>query len=238
MFIESDNLMPYKIVSPFLNDEKPERYLQMDEDTRKAADMRWNALPDFTAGRNVIAVADVSDLMYWPDSIEFVCPIDVSVSLAIYFAERCKGAFHNHFITFTSRPELVEVEGCDIAEKAHSCSTADWDSKTNLARVFELLLDTAAENHLPQEEMPSTLYMISYRDFDSCVEGADVADFEHAKKAFEENGYELPKVVFWNVNSRAGQQPVTEDVRGVVMVSGCTSGIFAQVMLDKADERK
>ena len=125
MSIEFKNLMPYQIVSPFLNDEEPDRYLEMDEDTRKAADMRWNALPDFTAGQNAIAVADVADLMYWPDSIEFVCPIDVAVALAIYFAERCRGKFHNHFISFTSRPEFVEVQGCDIAEKVHCCSTAD-----------------------------------------------------------------------------------------------------------------
>lgn len=230
--LHTDNVMPYEILAPYMDYYNPRFDLDLYEDARKAADVTWNALPDYTADSNAVVVADVSGSMYVPDDPNSVKPINVAVSLAIYFAERCKGAFHNHFITFTTRPELVELKGRDIVEKVRCCRDADWGGSTNLAKVFDLLLDTARKNHLPQEELPSTLYIISDMEFDSCMEGADMTNFEYAKKAFEANGYTLPNVVFWNVNSHRRQQPVTKDERGVALVSGCTPRIFAQVMPD------
>lgn len=228
--LNAKNVMPYEIVKLFLNEYGGRRAAAWDDQARRIADVTWNALPDYTADTNALVVADVSGSMY--DSLyrSSVRPIDVSVSLAIYFAERCKGRFHNHFITFTDEPELVELKGNDIAEKVEYCNNSDWGMNTNLSRVFELILEAAVENHLPQEELPSTLYIISDMEFDSCMRGAKVTNFEYAKALFEEHGYQLPQVVFWNVNSRNDQQPVTKDERGVALVSGCTPSIFAQMM--------
>ena len=49
-------------------------------------------------------------------------PMAVALSLGIYFAERNTGVFHNHFITFSARPQLVELKGRDIAEKVRYCA--------------------------------------------------------------------------------------------------------------------
>ena len=85
------------------------------------------------------------------------------------------------------------------------------------------------KNNVPQAEMPSTLYIISDMEFDCCAEGADITNFEFAKKIFAEAGYQLPRVVFWNVQSRNQQQPVTQNEQGVALVSGCSPRIFSML---------
>ena len=98
-----------------------------------------------------------------------------------------------------------------------------------MQKVFELLLDVAVENKLPQKELPEALYIISDMEFDYCVAGADITNFEYAKQQFARYGYKLPQVVFWNVQSRSAQVPVTMNEQGVVLVSGCTPRLFSMV---------
>lgn len=153
-------------------------------------------------------------------------PATVALSLGIYYAERNTGAFRNHFITFSERPQLVEIKGKTILEKVRYCSQYNEVANTNIQKVFELILQTAVKNKVPQSEMPSTLYIISDMEFDYCTKGAELTNFEYAKKIFAEAGYQLPKVVFWNVQSRNQQQPVTQNEEGVALVSGCSPRIF------------
>ena len=157
-------------------------------------------------------------------------PIEVAMSLAIYFAERNKGAFKNHFITFSENPQLVEIKGENIYEKVKYCESFNEVANTNLQAVFKLILDTAVKNNVSQKELPSTIYIISEMEFDYCVENADMTNFETAKRMFEENGYTLPDIIFWNVASRNMQLPVTQNEQGVALVSGCSPRVFSMVM--------
>ena len=52
------------------------------------------------------------------------------------------------------------------------------------------------------------------------------------KKLFNEQGYQLPDLVFWNVDSRNRQQPVRVNDQGVALVSGCNSRIFSMLKSD------
>ena len=97
------------------------------------------------------------------------------------------------------------------------------------------ILRTAVKHRLPQRELPEKLYLISDMEFDSCVGNADISNFEQAKRRFAEAGYTLPQIVFWNVDSRHCQQPVTVDDRGVALVSGCSPRIFSMVMEGELD---
>lgn len=89
-----------------------------------------------------------------------------------------------------------------------------------------MILRAAVRNKVPQEELPATLYLISDMEFNCCVRNADASNFENAKAKFAAHGYQLPKIVFWNVRSRTRQQPVTQNEQGVALVSGCTPRIF------------
>lgn len=214
---------PYEIVSPLLSG----RYISEDE--KGALDVTWRSLPDFCGDENALAVVDGSGSMYCRWYKDIPAPIDVAISLGLYFAERNRGTFANHFITFSETPRLVEVKGESLADRVAYCSSFDEVANTNLAAVFELILSAAIKGEVPQEEMPSRLYIVSDMEFDSCVEDASVTNLEYAKKLFEAKGYRLPDVVFWNVCSRNEHQPVRMNEQGVALVSGCTPRLFADI---------
>lgn len=221
--LHTGTLMPYQIVAAAY---------RAGENEREALDVTWNALEDFTRGENAIVVADGSGSMYWGGD---PAPATVAQSLAIYFAERNTGAFHNHFITFSMSPQLVEIRGRDIVEKVRYCRSFNEVANTDLAAVFDLILRTAVANRVPQRDLPPTLYIVSDMEFDACAHGASQTNFEHAQAMYRRHGYRLPRVVFWNVQSRNRQQPVRMNERGVALVSGCTPRIFSQVMSGEMD---
>ena len=221
--IHTGALTPYEIINPLF-----ERGRISDQE-RKAIDTTWAIQEDFTNGENALVVIDGSGSMYGgADPI----PATVALSLGIYYAERNTGAFHNHFITFSERPQLVEIKGKDIFEKVRYCSKFNEVANTNIQRVFELILKTAVGNGIPKEEMPARVYIISDMEFDCCTQDSSMTNFEYAKNLFAEHGYQLPEVVFWNVSSRNRQQPVRFNDVGVKLVSGCNPRIFSMLKTD------
>ena len=223
--LHTDTLMPYEIIKPLY------RYRVSSEDVR-SLDVTWNSLENYVGDQNSLVVIDGSGSMYnWGEPM----PITVAHSLGLYFAEKNTGAFANHFITFSSRPQLVEMKGKTIAEKVAYLKTFDEVADTNIQAVFELILNTAIKNKIPQSEMPERIVIVSDMEFNYCAQNADITNFEYAKKIFEEAGYALPKVIFWNVASRNLQVPVKKNEQGVTLVSGCSARIFEQILTDNAD---
>ena len=224
--LHTGTLYPYEIIRPLCQWEK--RALSGQE--IHALDITWQALPDYTHGENALVVLDGSGSMYGGGD---PLPSSVALSLAIYFAERNTGAFQNHFITFSEKPRLVQIKGATLADKVSYCRTFDEVANTNLEGVFRLLLRTAVAGKVPQEELPEVLYIITDMEFDACTENADVTNFEQAKEMFDEAGYRLPRIVFWNVQSRLQQQPVKMNEQGVMLVSGCSPSVFSMVVEDR-----
>jgi len=224
--LHTDTLMPYEIVAPFFN-------RKVSDDERRAIDTTWNSQRDFGGNENALVVIDGSGSMYgWGEPK----PATVALSLGIYFAERNNGAFKNHFITFSENPQLVEIKGDDILDKLRYCCGYNEVANTNIQKVFELILNAAKLNKVAQNELPRRLYIVSDMEFDCCTKDASLTNFEYAKKIFEEAGYILPEVVFWNVASRNRQQPVTQNEQGVALVSGCTPAIFSMLAEGKLED--
>lgn len=221
--LHTGTLYPYEIIRPLSGAVTP----QISKEEARTLDVTWSALPDYTNGENALVVLDGSGSMYWGGN---PLPSSVALSLAIYFAERNTGAFHRHFITFSGNPRLVEIKGATIVERVHYCKSFDEVANTNLEAVFRLLLRAAVKNRVPQEELPAVLYIITDMEFDACTVDADVTNFERAKELFAEAGYTLPRIVFWNVQSRSRQQPVRQNEQGVILVSGCSPSIFSMVV--------
>lgn len=221
--VNTKTLYPHEIIKKVLSVEGNESY-----DT-KVLDTLWNNLPDFTEGfeENSLCVVDVSGSMY----NNRLLPITVAISLGIYFGERINGAFKNHFITFSSKPKLVEIVGSTIADKVNNMTSADWAMNTDIEAVFNLILSTAIKNNLPQEELPTRLYIISDMEFDDalCYTYDNVLTQKlHLK--YEKAGYKLPKLLFWNVDSRHQQFPATLEDEGITMVSGFSPSILQGVL--------
>ena len=117
-------------------------------------DVTWNSLENFGTNENALVVVDGSGSMYGGGQ---PMPMAVALSLGIYFAERNTGVFHNHFITFSARPQLVELKGRDIAEKVRYCAEYNEVANTNLQAVFEVIIKTAVKHAVPQEDMPKKI---------------------------------------------------------------------------------
>ncbi|WP_295092524.1 DUF2828 family protein [Ruminococcus sp.] len=222
--LNADRLFPYDIVRAALAGN-------ISEAERKSLDAAWKSLPDLTASRreNAIAVIDGSGSMTC--GCGGIRPIDAALSLGIYFAEHNRGAFADHFITFSEKPCLVEIKGKDIVEKVRYCNTFNEVANTNLEAVFMLILRTAVKNKVSAADMPSKLYIISDMQFDYCVVGGnDDVLFKAMRKLYNKHGYDLPEIVFWNVNARCDAMPVTRSETGAALVSGYTPSVFDMVM--------
>lgn len=181
--MNTGTLTPYDVVAPIINKDKERVAISKWE--RRSMDVTWKALPDYTGAENALVVVDGSASMYWYG--EYI-PAAVAQSLGIYFAEHNKGCFHNHFITFSENPRLIEVKGKDIVEKLRYCMSFNECANTDLQRTFDLILNTAIQNKAKQEDIPEKLYIISDMEFDYCANHADMSNFEYAKKQFARYG--------------------------------------------------
>ena len=174
---------------------------------RKALDQYWKDLPDYYGDtvENGLAIVDVSGSMWG-------LPMEAAIGLGAYIAERGHGPFVNHFITFSQHPQLVKFYGADIVEKVNNCQSADWGYNTNIEAVFDILLRTAKSENTKPEDMPTRLYILSDMEFDYGLDlrrnGENIDTLlESIAKIWRAEGYELPQVVFWNLNARSNNIP-------------------------------
>ena len=156
-------------------------------------------------------------------------PMATSIGLALYFAERNKGTFANTFMTFSAKPELVTIQGNNLFEKINSIRNSAWDMNTDLEAAFNLILYTAVKYNTPKEDMPTSLIVISDMEIDRCV-SKDWLFYDVMKEKFEANGYEIPNIVFWNVNSRNNVYHISSDRKGVQLASGQSPVVFESLV--------
>jgi hypothetical protein len=221
--LNTSTLYPYEIVRKIIEKQ------HFTEDEINSLDATWNSLSDIENSQNAIAVVDGSGSMYW--GLYSPKPYEVALSLGIYFAEHCKGVFKNHFITFSETPRLIEINGETIVDKVKYCCKYNECANTNVQAVFDLILNTAVENNAKQDEIPEFIYIISDMEFDSCafINNHHITNYDLAKRKFKKKGYELPKVIFWNVGARNMQVPVSRHESGTALVSGSSPKLFDMV---------
>ena len=208
----------------------------------------WKALPDTVQGcGNTIVVADGSySMIDYIGGNTTVTALDVANALAIYFAEHSSGEFKDKYITFSERPQLVDFSKADsLHDKLQIALTYDECANTNIEKVFDLILTTAIKHNMRQEDMPKNVLIISDMEFDSCATSGDSNMwrrnrpnqrlFEIIAQRYADAGYQLPRLVFWNVNSRTDTIPVKENELGVALVSGFSVNIVKMVMSNKLD---
>lgn len=213
--INSGTLYPYDIV---------EKILYGHEDS-KVLETQWDNLPDYVGeGINAVVMADVSGSMTGR-------PMATSIGLAMYFAERNKGAYHNLFMTFSGKPEFVEMKGRTITEKIRFISKAEWGMNTDLEAALFKILEVATENNCSQDEMPKALIIISDMEIDACARQTHKEQFyDYVSRVYARHGYKVPNVVFWNVNSRHDVFLADKNRKGVQLVSGQSASMFKNLV--------
>ncbi|NTW21283.1 MAG: DUF2828 family protein, partial [Nostocales cyanobacterium W4_Combined_metabat2_030] len=213
--VNAKTLYPHEIAGKILDSVRGYGSKDVSNQDIQLFEAQWKALPDYFDGKteNQLVIADVSGSMNGT-------PMNVAVSLAIYAAERNTGKFNNVWMNFSTRPSLQYLMGETLYQKIRSLNFSDWAMSTNVNAALQLVLDTGLRNKLPQDEMPSKLIIVSDMQFDQCVENSrDGGLFNTIEKKFLEAGYDMPQIVFWNVNATAKTAP-TFSKQGVALVSG------------------
>lgn len=193
----------------------------------------WKNLREFGDIKNTLVVVDVSGSMFFPISNN-VNAVDASVGLGIYFAERNQGVFKDKVIAFSERPTFVDLSNCKtLFDKYTKVQMADWGYNTDIEKVFDLVLRTAKSSNCSQEDIPNIL-IVSDMEFDRCS-STDKYAFKAIESKFKQAGYSLPKLTFWNLNSRSNAIPLIDNGMGVALVSGYSPANINAVMSGKLD---
>ena len=220
----------------------------------------WKALPDYVQGAgNTICVADGSGSMGSRVGDTGVTALEVANALAIYFSERSSGQFKDQYITFSENPQIVNFKNANsLKEKLEIAARYTEVANTNIEAVFDLILKTAVNKHMTQDELPANILILSDMEFDDCAYVQDGTEqyhdwwsgqiktrprmvkpsgklFDIFAKRYAEHGYKLPRLVFWNICSRTGTIPVKENDLGVALVSGFSPAIAKMVLSNSTD---
>lgn len=221
--VNASTLYPSDIVGKILDSQRGWNRNSLTSSDIKLFEGQWNNLPNFIGEKteNSIVMADVSGSMTGT-------PMNVSISLAMYIAERNKGEYKDHFLTFSGKPQLVKIQGRNIVEKVNNIHRAEWGMNTNIQSALQTILDVAVKNNLSNDEVVKKIYIVSDMQFDSATRGYGNI-FGNMKKEFNNAGYDFPNIVFWNVNAY-GNQPMTMNAQGVQLVSGYSPSILQQLL--------
>lgn len=245
-FIKSDKtkvnaktLYPYDIVG--MATKHFDYWGRVDDDfdnvDRIAIEKYWNNQKDYFKDDNtsMLCVVDTSGSMTCGEGT--ATPINVAISLGIYAAERAKGAFKNHYISFSSRPQLIAIEGVDFVDKVSRIYATNLCQNTWIQGVFNLLKDMIISGKAKKEDLPSVITIISDMEIDSgtrqwgdsvvWTEATTASEMEKIRQEWAEAGLKIPKLVYWNVNAR--HNTILDLGPNVSYVSGASPVIFEQV---------
>ena len=217
--VHSATLYPYDIVEKVMQMNWSGCRIKEDD----ALEAQWRQLPDYVEkGTNAMVIADTSGSMYGR-------PLATSVGLAVYFAERNTGPYHNMFMSFSGTSRIQVLKGDTLAQKIGSINMNDWMNNTNMQAAFQHILDIAVRYHVSADEMPKSLIVISDMEIDYCGD-KDWTFYEKMAQKFRNYGYQIPNIVFWNVASRHDVFHADKKRTGVQLVSGMSTSVFRQVM--------
>lgn len=193
---------------------------------------QWNNLPNYCGEELVLPMVDVSGSMNIPvaGNKNLSC-LDVSVSLGLYLADKNRGPFKDIFLTFSEQSKIQRLQG-DLISKIAQLESSEWGMNTNLESAFDTILFYAKEGKVKASDMPAYLLILSDMEFDEGAE-FDESSMEMIQRKYQEAGYVVPKIVFWNLNARKGNVPVKYNKEGVALVSGFSPAIMTSILSAK-----
>ena len=240
--VNAKALYPYEVVHKAVKSSGGgwrynfENFSEVD---RAMIEKYWDNLPDYLEGKpcKMMCVVDTSSSM---TGSEASAPINVAIGLGMYCAERVGGPFKDHYISFSSTPQLIKIEGVDFVDKVRRIYRTNLCSNTNLEATFELLRKTCLQAN--PEDRPETLVVISdmqidrgtgnyWNDASSWSKDNAATLMEKMRDKWEACGLKMPKLVYWNVDAR--ENTILDAGPNVSFVSGCSPVIFEQIVKGK-----
>lgn len=195
-----------------------------------AADLQWKALPDYTNGKRILAMIDLSS------SMDEIVPgtkhshRHMAISLGLYVAEKNKGAFKNVFLAFSDDPVIGRVKDGNIVARYQSIANSVVAYSTNFQKAFDYILSHAIKHKVSNDEMPEIIVVPSDMQFSQT--GSHDTNFQAIRNKFENAGYTMPKLVFWQMNGSKSGTPVRANQDNVSLISGFSPAILKAVLGD------
>lgn len=231
--INANSMFLYDIVQAYV--EKSGYWGEILKSHDETLEQLWNAQEAPKDYEDILIIRDGSASMCQQlTGNSSVTALSVADSIALYCAQHNKNeSFKNRFITFSNRPQMVDISMCQtLRDKLRRLHRFEDYSNTDIEATFDLILDTAVKNHLRQEELPSSCLIISDMQFDQATKHDDnTTVIESCRRKFEGLGYTMPRLIFWNVSVYAHNTiPVQMHPSGVVLVSGFSKSIVDMVV--------
>lgn len=226
---------PYEIFSKYQNKSCWRGTVNAYDET---LEQLWKNLKSVDGLENTMVVCDGSGSMETLLGKSKITALDVSRSLAIYCSQYCLGGYKNKFITFSANPKMVDLSDCEsLHSKIVKTNNYADTSNTNIEKVFDLILKTAITNNCKQDDLPKQILIISDMEFDAEVNFTG-NPIESAQEKFKQYGYDVPKLVFWNVCSKTKAIPIQTNNLGVMLVSGFSQNVINMINNGELDPKK
>ena len=235
--VNADTLYPYEIVGEAIKycsySYWDRSKITADATQRAMLDKYWENQKDVLGGKpfNAICVCDTSGSMRGSNKM---APINVAIGLSMYCAERAGGPFKDHYISFSSRPQLIKVEGVDFIDKVNRIYQTNLCEDTNLEATFKLLKSIALKSN--PEDIPEQIIVISDMEVNAMTtecwnKDQLVTGMEAIRQEWERDGLKFPKLVYWNVESR--QNNFLDLGPNVSYISGASPSFFEMLLTGK-----
>lgn len=180
-----------------------------------------------------LSICDTSGSMSGGDP----SPMSVAMALSIFLSDLntlSNLPFGGNILTFNSTPEWVRFEKEDTLEdKRDKLQNSNWGNNTDLMKVFELILSEAKRWNVKQSDMPVNLFIFSDMQFDQACPAFTQTHFELIKQKYENAGYNLPNIVFWNLRATEVSVTAKSTDKNVAMLSGYSHTLFNYVVSNK-----
>lgn len=215
--IKASTLYPYDVIRSLNNGDVT------------VASAQWEALPDYMQDETkIVPLVDVSGSMITPIAGS-VTALDAAVSMGLYVATKQRGAFKDIALTFSAEPEIQHLSGT-LKNKVKQMMSANWGMNTDVSKAFDKILSIAVNANVKQEDMPTHLLILSDMQFDQCITNAKDTAHQMIARKYEQAGYKLPNVVFWNLNARGNNIPVDYRKDGTALVSGFSPSLMTSIL--------
>ena len=242
--VNAKDLYPHEIVEQALdyivqnyysyyNKNKDDNALQRNV-INKYWDNFLGNLNDFLQA-DFLAICDTSGSMHGT-------PMNVAIALSMCCAEKARGPFAHHYISFASRPQLIKIEGIDFVDKVERIYKTNLCDNTNIEATFDMLLKTAIKNNCKQEDLPRALIILTDMQFDtargryySYSTNMDRKTLmENIEQKWTFNGYKMPSLYFWNLDARSNSNIPMELKDGITYISGFSPVLLKQIASGKS----
>ena len=235
--VNTKAMAPYEIVAKAFNLTYGggwgyNKSVDLDSTERLAINKYWENYGQTLANLdlNLLCVVDTSGSMW---GREASAPINMAIALGMMAAEKAKGPFHGTYVSFSSRPQIINIEGVDFVDKVRRIYSTNLCENTNLEATFNMLLKVAVANKVKQSDLPGSIVVISDMQIDGSYSyqrggnGRIRTMMESMRDKWAQYGYQMPKLVYWNVDAR--QDTFLDDGPNVSYVSGSSAVLFEQI---------